>query len=178
MIKDSIENPTRSTKENPPRSTNENPPISTNDKLNLELVRNWIEEIKSSKQKYLTNHLMRYTGTPCTSQAYFDPSGERIFYASRDKILIKEAREGGVDIKECNGHRSNITSLAISKKRNEILSGGENGDIIIFCINEGKIKNRIQNDHSNKIKSLVYSKNGTKILSGSKDATMKILRVR
>ncbi len=137
-------------------------------------MRTWIEEIKSSTSKYLSNYLVRYTSSPCTSQAYFDESGMNIIYSSKDKILIKEAKEGGEEKRVLSGHRSNVTSLAISKKRNEIVSGGENGDIIIFCIKEGIIKARIEKAHSNRIKALVYSKNGGLLLSGSKDTTMKL----
>jgi hypothetical protein len=76
-------------------------------------------------------------------------------------------------------HVAPILSVSWSPDDKYIVSGSEDGSIILWKPEEGEFKQRLQRDkdleaHTGQVRSLVWSFNGKTLYSGSEDGTVKV----
>jgi WD40 repeat protein len=81
-------------------------------------------------------------------------------------------------IKTLQGHSMGVTALAnvSNDNQNRFVSGGEDGEIKVWCLDTGKCVRTIH-DHKSGVCSLVVNARGDRIVSGHEDGKVKVWRV-
>jgi WD40 repeat protein len=81
-------------------------------------------------------------------------------------------------IKTLHGHTKGVTALACinDDRQNLVISGGEDGEVKIWCLETGRCLRTIT-DHKSGACSLVVNARGDRIVSGHEDGKIKVWRV-
>jgi WD40 repeat protein len=111
-------------------------------------------------------------------EAAMFPDKRRMVTASFDKTLCLWDLDDGVILKIMEGHRFNVTSVAVSRDGQFIASGDGGGELIAWNRDGEPLTEPIQKVHSKEIYSLDFSPDSTVLASGSFDATTELWNIK
>lgn len=107
------------------------------------------------------------------SLAFRPPNGEIIASASDSGTIKLWNVNDGTQIRELQGHRDEVNTIAFSPNGQLIASGSHDKTVKVWDVNTGNTLSTLKG-HSSKVQGVTFSPDGQRIASGSRDKTVRI----
>jgi WD40 repeat protein len=104
------------------------------------------------------------------------PDGGRVLSASADSTLILWDIESGRQLRQYEGHDTQVQGVAISPDGRLAISGSNDTTLILWDLETGEILQRLSG-HDDIIRNVDFGPDGQTVLSGSGDTTVRLWRI-